>query len=274
MGVDKLIIISIIDLSIEGGSMTKRLYAFGIASILVISLAGCGGDETDEQELMDAQNLLGGLMLMNMMVNPGTYTGSKAPATPPPFWTGPDSLDVPEGNNYLYYEYTFPLGRIPFDSAGITIDSLRWLVMLTPDIWDSVYEDSLVISIDTWLMCILRDIWFHTIISIPDSLHVTGDMKWNWDQTYFQYAYDVSTIDESAEINITTSSNLGLSAHFLFDEVGAGSLEDNWGKFQNTTFVKYEFFAEPDEDGYDGYYQLLSEAWNIDHYFVLTDPGT
>jgi hypothetical protein len=252
--------------------MIKRLFVFGIASILLISLAGCGGDETDEQELMDAQNLLQGLTMLGVMTNSSNTGGYRAPFGPPLFWQGPDVFNLPEGDDSIYYSFVF---KFPLDSIDITIDSLMWLFIFTPDIWDSLYEDSLAIGFDTWLIGDNRDdIYFHTGVDIPDTAHITGTMKWNWTDTWWQYVFDNSTIDEAAEISITTSQNIRLSAHFLFDEDGAGSLEDNWGKFQNTTFVKYEFFAEPDENGYDGYYQLLSEAWKIDHYFVLTDPGT
>lgn len=254
--------------------MKKRLIVIGLTLLFVFLITDCAKEEADEQELMDAQYLLQGFIMLGQMTDT-TGMGAKRSGPVligPPFgWTGPNVYNMPEGDDSVFYEFVF---KFPLDSIGVTIDSVLWLFIFIPDIWDTLYQDSLVIGFDSWLIGDTRtDIYFHTTIDTLDSLHVTGSMKWNWTATWWQYAFDNSTVDESAEINITTSPNIRLSAHFLFDEESAGSLEDNWGKFQNTTFVKYEFFAEPDENGYDGYYQLLSEAWKVDHYFALKTGG-
>ena len=254
--------------------MLKRLIVLGVVLTFVLILTGCSKEaEADQQELMDAQNLIMGLTMMTTMtgVNPGPLRGDSGPtALGPPFgWTGPEIFALPEGDDSIYYKFVL---KFPLDSIGVTIDSLIWLFKFTPDIWDSDYQDSIATGFDTWLIGETRDdIYFHTVVDIPDTTHVIGEMKWNWTATWWQYAFDNSTIDEAAEIDITSSDNIRISAHFLFDEVGAGELEDNWGKFQTTTFVKYKFFAATDTSGYDGYYQLLSEDWKVDHYFTLTN---
>jgi hypothetical protein len=251
--------------------MKKRLIVIGLVLLFVFLITDCGEEEADQQELQDAQFLLQGLMMLGITTDTTGMTGAKGTCGPPFGWTGPNVYNMPEGDDSVFYEFVL---KFPLDSIGVTIDSVVWRFIFIPDIWDTLYEDSLVIGFNSWLIGDTRDdIYFHTTIDTLDSLHITGSMKWNWTDTWWQYAFDNSTIDESAEINITTSNNIRLSAHFLFDEDGAGSLEDNWGKFQDITFVKYEFFAEPDEDGYDGYYQLLSEDWKVDHYFVLETGG-
>lgn len=246
--------------------INKRIVAIG-AALLFVTLISCGVDQSDEEELTEAENLIEGLMMMGRMTDIGAYSGPGLLG--PPFgWEGPDTFDIPEGTNTVYYKY---FQKYPLDSTGIVIDSVLFLLMFTPDIWDSLYYDSTITQIDAWLLAEVRDIWFHSIGSIPDTLHVAGEMKWSWEDTWYEYVYDVSTIDESAEIDITTSPNIRLSAQFRFGSDGAGSTEDNWGKFQETIFVRYEFFAEPDPNGYDGYYILLSEAWKIRHYFILEE---
>jgi len=253
--------------------MIKKLVVVGLCLALVIVLTGCTKEaEADPQEVLDAQNLVSGLNMMLSMTNvspsPSYSASGRAILGTPPFWSGPDTFDVPEGEDSIYYLSIF---KFPLDSIGTTIDSLIWLFKFNPDIWDIPYQDSLAIGFDTWLIGDTRDdIYFHTEVTIPDTTHVTGELKWNWTETWWEYDFDNSTIDKSAEIDIASSDNIRISAHFLFDELGAGELEDNWGKFQTIIFVKYKFFAE-DSAGYDGYYQLLSEAWKVDHYFILID---
>jgi hypothetical protein len=255
--------------------MFRRLFALGIALLFVIGLTGCG-EETDQTELLEAENLVEGLNMLAMMTNLDAYSGyqSSGPsiATPPTGWSGPNAyLYLPEGTDTLYYEFIW---KIPLDSMGVQIDTMLFLLMFTPDIWDSLCPDSIPTQMDVWLIGETRNqIYFHTTVAIPDTLHVTGSMKWNWEETYYQYAYDVSTVNESAEIDITTSSNIGLSAQFRFEEDGSGSTAQNFASFFGTQFVRYEFFAEPDPEGYDGYYELLSEAWKVRHYFRLIDKG-
>ncbi len=255
--------------------MSKRLFALGIALLFVIGLTGCG-DDTDQTELNEAGNLIEGLNMMAMMTNVYAYSSyqSSGPLvdSAPWGWSGPNTyLYLPEGTDTLYYEFIW---KIPLDSMDVQIDTMLFLLMFTPDIWDSVWQDSVPTQMDVWLIGETRNqIYFHTTVAIPDTLHVTGSMKWNWEETFYQYAYDVSTVNESAEIDITTSSNIGLSAQFRFEEDGSGSTAQNFASFFGTQFVRYEFFAVPDPDGYDGYYELLSEAWKVRHYFRLIDKG-
>lgn len=255
--------------------MSKRLFALGIALLFVIGLTGCG-DDIDQTELNEAGNLIEGLNMMAMMTNVDAYSGyqSSGPLvdSAPWGWSGPNTyLYLPEGTDTLYYEFIW---KIPLDSMDVQIDTMLFLLMFTPDIWDSVWQDSVPTQMDVWLIGETRNqIYFHTTVAIPDTLHVTGSMKWNWEETFYQYAYDVSTVNESAEIDITTSSNIGLSAQFRFEEDGSGSTAQNFASFFGTQFVRYEFFAVPDPDGYDGYYELLSEAWKVRHYFRLIDKG-
>ena len=249
----------------------KKLLVIGLAFVFVFILTKCGGEaEADEQELLDAQNLLAGLNMLGTMTDTSGMATSREPMSPPLGWAGPDTFDLPEGTNDVFYQF---IVKFPLDSMQTTIDSVIWLFTFVPDIWNSLYQDSLVIGFESWLIGDTRDdIYFHTTIDALDSIHVTGELKWNWTETWWTYAFDNSVINETAEIDINSSTNIRISAHFLFDENGAGELEDNWGKFQEITFVKYQFFAE-DSAGYDGFYQLLSEDWKVDHYFTLTTNG-
>jgi hypothetical protein len=192
--------------------MSKRLFALGIALLFVIGLTGCG-DDTDQTELNEAGNLIEGLNMMAMMTNVDAYSidaynsyQSSGPLVDgaPWGWSGPNTyLYLPEGTDTLYYEFIW---KIPLDSMDVQIDTMLFLLMFTPDIWDSVWQDSVPTQMDVWLIGETRNqIYFHTTVAIPDTLHVTGSMKWNWEETFYQYAYDVSTVNESAEIDITTS---------------------------------------------------------------------
>jgi len=255
--------------------MSRRLFALGIAVLFVIGLTGCG-DETDQTELNEAGNLIEGLNMMAMMTNVDAYSSyqSSGPLvdSAPWGWSGPTGYPyLPEGTDTFYYEFIW---KIPLDSMGVQIDTMLFLLMFTPDIWDPSCPDSIPTQMDVWLIGQERNqIYFHTTVAIPDTEHVTGSLKWNWEETFYQYVYDVSTVNESAGIDITTSSNIGLSAQFRFEEDGSGSTTQNFASFSGTQFVRYEFFAVPDPDGYDGYYELLSEAWKIRHYFMLIDKG-
>ncbi len=245
--------------------MKKLLSVFALSFLILLFIAGCS-EKADQTELQDANNLVNGLAMMGVMTDVDAYSGTSA-FSPPSKWKGPYVYkNLPEGDDTLYYQFVV---KLPLDSMKITIDSLLWLVMLTPDIWAG--DSGKITRIDSWLIGENRtDIYFHTIVSRPDTLHVEGTMKWNWEDTYYSYTYNVSTVTEAAEIDVTTSKNINLSAHFKFADDGSGTLEDNWGKFDNTIFVKFEFFADPRQhDNYDGYYILLSEDWKVRHYFVL-----
>lgn len=255
--------------------MSRRLFALGIALLFVIGLTGCG-DETDQAELNEAGNLIEGLNMMAMMTNLDAYSGyqSSGPgiAAPPTGWSGPNGYQLPDWSDTLYYEYTFPhwwFPRLHIDSAGVFVDSIRWLAMPEADVWG---PESLELwtGIDTWITGQLREnIYFHTTFSIADSLVLSGLFRWNWEQTWYEYDYEVSKTTEAATIDITTSTNIGLAAHFLFADDGSGTENNCYAEWNNTTFVRYVFFAEPNEEHYDGYYTLLSEAWKVEHYFRL-----
>jgi hypothetical protein len=259
----------------KGGHMHKRLCVIGLAALLFIGFTGCG-EQLDTDEQREADNLLNGLGLMSMMTNVDAYSGySTSPGlTAPPFgWSGPNSFDLPEGSDTLFYQWQW---KVPLDSMGVFLDSLIWLCMPIPNVWGAD-SDSLWTGINTWIIGESRNmIYFHTEFSVEDTSRVMGLFKWNWEDTYYEYDYMVSILDlnESAEIDITTSANIGLSAQFRFLEDGSGSTEDNFAAWNDQQFVRYEFFADPDEQGYDGYYELLSEGWKVRHYFRLIDQGT
>ena len=77
--------------------------------------------------------------------------------------------------------------------------------------------------------------------------------------------------DFQAEIDITTSVNIGLAAQFRINSDGSGSETENYASWNNTTFVRWEFYVRGSQE-YDGYYTLLSEGWNVRHYFNLYEP--
>ncbi len=232
--------------------------------LLLLALIGCG-KKTDEQELSEAENLVQGLAVLGMMTNVDAFKNPQH-LNAPPYWEGPSAFNVPEEWGDLYYRCVL---KFPIDSAGVTIDSGHLYLMFTPDIWDSAHAQDTVTQLDIGILADNRNIWFRAVVGIPDTTHVTGDFKWNWGDTWYKYAFDVSTINESASIDITTSPDIRLSAQFRFAADGSGTTEENWGKFDQTIFVKFEFFAEPDTNGYDGYYILLSEGWKTPHYFKL-----
>lgn len=246
--------------------MLKRMLVFGCTLVFITLLTGCG-DKVDEDELREAEQLVTGINMMAMMTNVDAYgTTTDEPCAPPWGWSGPYVYNLPDWSDTLYYEFIF---KFPLDSVETFLDSLIWLVTPVPDVWGAD-SDSVWTGIDTWIIGQDRnDIYFHTTFSIEDTLEVTGMLRWNWSATWYQYDYGISTIDEAADIDITTSTNIGLAAHFLFDEVGYGSTSDCYAEWNNTTFVRYEFFAEPNAEDYDGYYELLSEAWKIQHFFKL-----
>ena len=254
--------------------MNRQIIVFSFLLLFIAGLVSCSSDDVDQDELLQAEQLIQGLNMLGIMTDQAAEGGNRSGPhimAPPLGWEGPFVFDMPEGDDSLYYRFFL---KFPLDSMGMTIDSVLFLIMFNPDVWDSLYQDSTPTGMDAWLMGETRTlIYFHNIITIPDTLHVLGSMKWNWEETFYNYDFDVSTITKWAEIDIATSSNIGLTAQFRFDDDGAGFTEDNWGAWHNTIFVRFEFFAEPDANGYDGYYTLLSEAWKVRHYFVLIDDG-
>jgi hypothetical protein len=251
--------------------MIKRMFALSIAALFFIGMIGCGSDEVDPDESREAQNLVNGLNMALMMTNVDAYSGISlsGPVDAPPFWEGPFQYShIPaEWNNDTYYKWL--LIRFGVDSLGTAIDSADLYLMFTPDIWDSTVTDSIPTSLDIGILAETRDVWFHTVVSIPDTSHVTGSLRWNWDDTYYSYAFDNSQIDYSGQIDILTSTNIGLAAHFLFESDGSGDETYNYAEWHGTQFVRYTFFPADTSAQYDGYYTLLSEAWKVEHYFNL-----
>lgn len=251
--------------------MKKRLVIMGLA-LLVAILIGCG-EKTDEQELENAETLTDGLL--GMMTNVDSYSRyngayPKPGLLAPPGWYGPDVFQVPEGTETLYYWIKWAFT----DSLGQ--DTLATLIMLTPDVWDTLVSDTeFVTKVDLWLWrLVATDIWWHFTLTMAadDTTHLSGSMKWHYEETWLSYVFTdmgVDTTDESGIIDVTTSDDIKLSAHFEFlaDGSGTGS-----GKYQNIEFVRFTFFAEPDADGYEGYYTLASEGWKVEHYFP-EEPG-
>jgi len=249
--------------------MIKKLCSIGITLLLMVVLTGCG-DEVDPEEQYQADQLIQGLGATAMMTNVNAYSGysSDGPglATPPFGWSGPFVYDIPEGTDTLYYEFFW---KPPLDSMGTIIDTLMWLAMPEPDVWGG--NTMPWTELDTWIIGQTRSqIYFHTVFSIVDTISVNGTLKWNWEDTYYEYAFDVmqDPTDYTADIDITTSANIGLSAQFRINADGSGLEVDNYARWNNITFVRYEFFVRGSQD-YDGYYTLLSEGWNVRHYFNL-----
>lgn len=188
-------------------------------------------------------------------------------ATPPLGWSGPLVYDMPEGTDTLYYEFFW---KLPLDSMGTIIDTLIWLAMPEPDVWGG--DTMPWTGLDTWIIGQTRPlIYFHTVFSIVDTISVNGTLKWNWEDTFYEYAFDVTQdpTDYTADIDITTSANIGLSAQFRINADGSGSETDNFARWNNVTFARFLFFVRGSQE-YDGYYTLLSEGWNVRHYFKLT----
>jgi hypothetical protein len=247
--------------------MKKLLIVISMAFLLI--LVGCA-KKADEVELQNAETLTQGLtsMMTNVRAQGGN-TGSNVAPKPqaPPFWGGPVLFpDIPEGSQQSYYYMAFR-----WDSAGATIDSLYWLIMLTPDVWDTLVADSeFVTAVDFWLWRrVAADVWWHFNINLSQSdlTNLTGAMKWHYNETWLNYAYTVSTdttVSKAGLIDVTTSDDIKLSAHFEFITDGSGT---GWGRWQTTEFVRWIFYAVPDPDNYEGYYTLLSESWKVKHYF-------
>ena len=249
--------------------MRKLLIVVSIAFLMV--LVGCA-KKADEVELQNANTLTDGLTAArsNVQAQSGLAGSSHKPllAAPPWPWLGPDQFsNIPEGTQNMYYHFSIRL-----DSAGATIDSLQTLIMLTPDVWDSLVPDtSYVTLVDFWLWRqVADDVWWHFNLGMlpTDSVYISGFMKWHYLSTWLNYAFtDISTdtsISKSGTITVTTSDDIKLSAEFTFIVDGSGT---GWGKFQDHKFVEWVFFVVPDPEGYNGYYTLASENWKVKHYF-------
>lgn len=246
--------------------MNKRLVVIGL-TILLAALIGCA-KKADETEVENAEILTNGIL--SMMINVDAYSRYSGSSPQPgvlglPGWYGPAVFHVPEGAETLYYYI-----KIPF-SDTLGQDTLLTLIMLSPDIGDTLIPDtSFVTKIDLWLWRVIQNnIWWHFTLEMSpdDTLHISGSMKWHYRDTWLSYVFTnmgVDTTDESGIIDVTTSDDIKLSAHFAFITDGSGT---GWGKYQDYEFVRFVFFAEPTAEGYKGYYTLASEGWKVEHYF-------
>jgi hypothetical protein len=246
--------------------MRRYFLVFGLA--LLVAMIGCG-NKTDQDELNNATTLTNGLV--TMMTNVDAYSGYSGAYpkpgftdTPPPFplgvfhvpWSTTDTL-------YYYIKGAFT------DSLGP--DTLAILFMLTPDVWDTLVPDSCFVTkvdLSLWRL-VNQEIWWHgeLLMDPTDTTHISGSLKWNFFDTWLDYAFTdmgTDTSDQSGVIDVTTSDDIKLSAHFVFIEDGSGT---GTGYFQNIEFVRIVYFAHQDINGYKGYFQLASEDWKIDHYF-------
>jgi hypothetical protein len=159
--------------------------------------------------------------------------------------------------------------KIPFtDTLGQ--DTAIVLMMLTPDIWDTLYDTCFVTKVDLALWRLVnQDIYWHfnLLMEQGDTAHLSGSMTWNFHETWLDYDFtDMGILpgDESGTIDVTTSNDIRLSAQFTFIADGSGT---GWGAFQDLQFVHFTFFDEPNVDGYKGFYTLASEDWKVEHYF-------
>lgn len=243
----------------------------GITLALLLVLTGCA-KKADEVELQNAETLTEGLTACRSNASAqGGYAGSSHKpllAAPPWPWLGPDEFsNIPEGTQTLYYHFSTRL-----DSAGALIDSVQWLIMLAPDVWQDTIPDSCFVTlVDFWLWRkTASDVWwrFNLGMSPADSVFIRGFMKWHYGSTWLNYAVDSvstdTTISKAGSITVTTSDDIKLSAHFEFITDGSGT---GWGKYQDFKFVEWVFYAVPDPEGYEGYYTLASENWKVKHYF-------
>jgi hypothetical protein len=246
----------------------KRFGVIIIAILFVFAIfAGCSKDEEDDSERStaaekaDAQQLAVALsMMVGNIGEYDDYVGESAKSfDPPPPWQGPDLYETPDGEEDEWYWYKMAVS----DTAN---DTLIYLLMQTPDRWADTTV-TLVEKVEIWFMYkIETSVWFNFVIEVdpPDLQHISGMWKWHFEDTWLEYVFtEMGTEDYSGTIDITTSSNISLTAHFEFDIDGAGT---GWGKYQGIKFVEYTFYPEP-FDPYRGYYTLASEGWNVEHYF-------
>ena len=245
----------------------KRYLAFLLILLFVLTIfMGCSKkeDELDERELLDAELMASALT--QMVGNIGVYDdfigeGAKFGGPPPP-WQGPQSFTTPDGNTADWYFW-----KLAFtDSIGE--DTLLFLLMQTPDRWgDSLIP--FVSNVDIWFARVkYTNFWFHFSLDM-DSLHteyISGMWKWYYEGTWLEYIFTEMSVvygDYSGTIDVNTSSNINLSAHFNFEVDGHGL---GSAKFQGIEFVRYTFYAMP-PDPYRGYFTLASEGWNVEHEF-------
>lgn len=242
----------------------KRYLVYILVFFLALSvIVGCSKEDdagrSTSAEQTDANLMATGLA--SLTGDLGTYDDyvgvSSAFRGPPPGWFGPHSFTTPDGNTSDWYWFDLVLPE----------DTLRTLLMLTPDVWDDS-TITWVSTVEIWLWYQVQNtIWFNFELTIAnDTNSIDGYWKWNYEDTWLEYEITEMSIvylDYSGQIDITTSSNINLSASFDFDVDGSGS---GTGRWQGIEFVRYTFYQMPPEPN-RGFYTLLSEHWEIEHLF-------
>jgi hypothetical protein len=253
----------------KGGEKMKRLVGILLILVLVFSFfLGCSKSEesgrSTSAERTDAALMSLGLSMMTGNIGEyDDYVGeaAKGRGDPPPPWQGPAPFNTPDGNTFHWYWYDMVI----HDTAGV--DTMLFLIMLDPDLW----EDSMVTfvnKVEIWLMYTIEEtIWFNFALEMEagDS-HLSGFWQWHYQDTWLKYEFtDMATEygDYSGIVDITTSNNIRLAAHFEFNVDGSGT---GSGTFQGIEFVRYTFYTMPPEP-YRGHYTLASEGWNVEHTF-------
>ena len=247
----------------------KRFVGILLILVLVFSFfLGCSKSEesgrSTSAERTDAVLMALGLAMMTGNIGEyDDYIGeaAKGRGDPPPPWQGPHPFSTPDGNEYLWYWYDMEI----HDTSGV--DTMLFLIMLTPDNWEDTTV-AFVNKVEIWLMYTIEEtIWFHFGLEMEQGdTHLSGFWQWHYQDTWLKYEFtDMATEygDYSGIIDITTSSNINLAAHFAFGTDGAGT---GWGRYQDIEFVRYTFYTMPPEP-YRGFYTLASEGWNVEHTF-------
>ena len=249
----------------------KKYFVVILMFLLVFALfAGCSkkAEENTERstaaEKADAALLATALSSMTSNVEQyDTLNGGGGKGIfrgPPSPWQGPAQYTTPDGNTANWYWMKIPVA----DTIGM--DTLLYLLMQTPDRWaDS--SVAFVTKVEVWLWYRIKNTtWFHFELDMDstDTTHISGIWRWNYEDTWLEYKFTaMGTEDYSGTIDVSTSNNINLTAHFEFGVEGDGT---GWGKYQGIKFVEYTFYTMP-PDPYRGYYTLASEGWNIKHYF-------
>ncbi len=246
--------------------MKQKLVIIFCIFLLLGLFFGCSKKADDDTrstavEKNDAELLSLSMTKMNGNISEyDTILGSGAKFRGPPSpWEGPAAFETPDGNTTSWYWWKGPWG----DTTKA--DSMLHLLMQTPDRWADT-SVAFVTKVEVWLcQQIDNTIWFHFAIEMDstDLTHISGMWKWHYQETWLEFTFlDMGTEDYSGTIDINTSNNISLSAHFSFNIDGDGT---GWGKFQDIKFVEYTFYTMGSQ--YRGYFTLASEGWNVKHYF-------
>jgi len=246
--------------------MKRKLVIIFCVFLLIAIFFGCSKKAEDDTrstavEKSDAELLSLSMTMMNGNIGQyDSYVGNGGKFRGPPLpWQGPAERETPDGNTANWYWWKGAWG----DTTKA--DSMLYLLMQTPDRWADT-SIAFVTKVEVWLCQQIENTsWFHFAIEMDstDLTHISGMWKWHYQETWLDFTFlDMGTEDYSGTIDINTSNNISLGAHFSFYIDGDGT---GWGKFQGIKFVDYTFFTMASE--YRGYYTLASEGWNVKHYF-------